>query len=55
MTRFEQMKNRIDNLERGIESRNLKGKTRLFWVSRLLILQLQLAEMTIEQAEEIVK
>lgn len=50
MTRYEQLKNRIDNLERGIESRNLKGKTRLFWVSRLLILQLQLEEMTIEEA-----
>lgn len=52
MTRYEQMKNRIDNLERGLKVRKLKSSLKRFWKSRLIVLQLQLNEMTIEEAEK---
>lgn len=52
MTNYELMKNRIDNLERGLKVRKLKSSLKRFWKSRLIVLQLQLNEMTIEEAEK---
>lgn len=54
MTRYEQMKNRIDNLERGLKVRKMKKKTLSFWNNVKNSLIENLNEMTIEEAEKLV-
>lgn len=54
MTNYELMKNRIDNLERGLEVRKMKKKTFSFWNDVKNSLIKNLNEMTIEEAEKLV-
>lgn len=52
MTNYELMKNRIDNLERGLKVRKMKKKTLSFWNNVKNSLIENLNEMTIEEAEK---
>ena len=54
MTKYEQMKNRIDNLERGLKIRKMKKKTLSFWNDVKNSLIKNLNEITIEEAEKLV-
>ena len=54
MTRFEQMKNRNDNLERGLQVRELDEWEVVYWHRVKTMLENQLNKMTIEEAQELV-
>lgn len=51
MTRFEQMKKRLDNLESGIRSRQMTTETASFWIFNYYKLKKQIENMSIAEAE----
>ena len=54
MNNYELMKNRIDNLERGLNVRKTKSSVRRFWHFVKKNLKNKLLEMPIEEAEKLV-
>lgn len=54
MTKYEHLRNKIDNLRRGLGVRNLTAESIRFWESVLHQLEAKLENMTISEAGEIV-
>jgi hypothetical protein len=50
MTKYEQLKNRVDRLERGIIAREMSTEMATFWLFKYYHLKKQLDEMTVEEA-----
>lgn len=54
MTKYELLRNKIDNLRRGLAVRNLTAESIRFWESVLHQLESKIENMSIEEAQELV-
>jgi hypothetical protein len=54
MTKYEHLRNKIDNLRRGLAVRNLTAESIRFWESVLHQLESKIDRMSIEEAGETV-